>query len=182
MEAERYAFKTNKRKIVHLPVNRIETPYQTEKALDEDKIKENMRRMRRGERMEPCVVGLDYDLHDGHHRLEAAKRLGHTHVPCRVGAVDDEQAQKAYDEYTQAYKAFRDDLAKKSSSAVVNAGKLNASATGYSPEVLSEVIKSFDEGSKREGAIADGTFSEVRMKVRRSCYVYNLPIPTWAEN
>lgn len=37
--SDRYAYKTNEKEPIYIPVNRIETPYQTDHALDEDKVK-----------------------------------------------------------------------------------------------------------------------------------------------
>ena len=102
--SDRYAYKTNEKDPIYIPVNRLETPYQTDAALDEDKIKENMKKIKRGEAMPPLIIGLHYDVHDGHHRLEAAKRSGHTHVPCVVGGMNERRVQAAEKRYRKLYK------------------------------------------------------------------------------
>jgi hypothetical protein len=110
--SDRYAYKTNAKNVHYIPINRIKTPYQTEKALDKYKIKSNRLAMRRGEALEPCVIGYNYDLHDGHHRLEAAKSMGHTHLPCIAGGRNERRVIAAKRRYSAVYKS------------IVSAGKL----------------------------------------------------------
>ncbi len=119
-KSHRYAYKTNHRDPIYIPVNRIRDPYQTEKALSEDKIRENMRRMKAGEPLEPIVIGYGFpnkdgerdgslaDCHDGHHRIEAAKRLGHTHVPCIVGGTNKKRIEAADRRYREVWKSRRE--------------------------------------------------------------------------
>lgn len=112
--SDRHAYKTHTRDPIYLPLNRIQTPYQTEAALDESKIKENVRRIKNGEALSPVIIGYDYDLHDGHHRLEAAKRVGHSHVPCVVGGRNRRRVEAAEKRYRAVYKSM----------AVIEDGKL----------------------------------------------------------
>ena len=114
-KAHRFAYKTNERDPIFIPVNRIRDPYQTEKALSEDKIRENVRKMKSGEPLEPVVIGYGYgdmdgslaDCHDGHHRIEAAKRVGYTHVPCIVKGTNEQRVKAADKRYREVWKAKR---------------------------------------------------------------------------
>jgi hypothetical protein len=103
--SDRFAYKTNHPDPIYIPVNRIRTPYQTDAAIDKDKVKENIQKIKAGKPLDPVVIGYDYDLHDGHHRLEAAKELGHTHVPCVVGGVNERRVQAADKRYRQVWKS-----------------------------------------------------------------------------
>lgn len=104
-QSARYAYKTHARDPIYLPVNRIKTPYQTEEATNEDKVAENVQRIKNGDAMHPVIIGYDYDLHDGHHRLEAAKRVGHTHVPCVVGGRNERRVEAARKRYKGIWKS-----------------------------------------------------------------------------
>ena len=104
-KAHRFAFKTDERDPIFIPVNRIRTPYQTEEATNPDKVNENIKKIKAGMSMPPLVVGYDYDLHDGHHRLEAAKKSGHTHVPCIVGGADERRVNAAEKRYRAVWKS-----------------------------------------------------------------------------
>ncbi len=106
-KAHRFAYKTDERDPIFIPVNRIRTPYQTDAALNPDKVRENVRKIKRGEPMPPLIIGYDYDLHDGHHRLEAAKRCGHTHVPCVVGGTNERRVKAAEARYRAVWKSKR---------------------------------------------------------------------------
>lgn len=93
--------------LIYIPINRLKTLYQTEKATNWDKVNENVERMKRGEHLEPVVIGYDYDLHDGHHRLEASKIMGYTHVPCIVmKGTNDIERQRAIEAYKELWKSF----------------------------------------------------------------------------
>jgi GNAT superfamily N-acetyltransferase len=92
--------------VIYIPVNRLSTPYQTEGALNFDKIHENVGRMASGENLEPIVIGFSYDVHDGCHRLEASKIMKYTHVPCIVGGSNDLDVQRAKEEYAELWKSF----------------------------------------------------------------------------
>jgi hypothetical protein len=103
--SDRYAYKTNEKDPIYIPVNRIKTPYQTDEALNEDKIKENIEAIKKGKALSPIVVGYDYDLHDGHHRLEAAIQSGHTHAPCVVGGRNERRVKAAEKKYRRIWKS-----------------------------------------------------------------------------
>ena len=96
--------------ILYIPTNRLQTPYQTDKALNFDKIKENVTRMENGENLEPVTIGFNYEVHDGHHRLEASKIQSYTHVPCTVGQFNDIDKQRLYEEYSELWKSLNSDL------------------------------------------------------------------------
>lgn len=104
--SERHAYKTYTKDPIYLPLNRIQTPYQTDRALDESKIKENVKKIKNGQALSPVIIGYNYDLHDGHHRLEAAKRCGHSHVPCIVGGRNERRKQAAEKRYRSVYKSM----------------------------------------------------------------------------
>lgn len=104
--SDRYAYKTHTKNPIYIPINRIRTPYQTEDALDEEKVKENISKMKAGKSLPALVIGYHYDLHDGHHRLEAAKRLGHTHVPCVVGGRNKRRVEAAKKRYQRVWKSM----------------------------------------------------------------------------
>jgi hypothetical protein len=103
--SDRFAYKTSHKDPIYIPTNRILTPYQTEEALNEDKIAENMQKFKDEQAMEPLVIGYKYDLHDGHHRHEAAIRLGHTHVPCVVGGRSERRVKAAEIKYRKIWKS-----------------------------------------------------------------------------
>jgi hypothetical protein len=105
-QSDRYAYRTHHKNPIYIPVNRIETPFQTEDALDEDKVRENMEKIKNGEALPPLIIGYKYNLHDGHHRLEAAKRLGHTHVPCIVGGRNKRRVKAAEKRYREVWKSM----------------------------------------------------------------------------
>lgn len=104
--SDRYAYKTNESDPIYIPANRIQTPYQTEDALNEEKVKENLKAIKKGKALKPVVVGYKYDLHDGHHGLEAAKRAGHTHVPCVVGGRNERRVKAAEKRYRKVWKSM----------------------------------------------------------------------------
>ncbi len=92
--------------VIYIPINRLRTPYQTEQATDFDKVHENFERMKRGEALEPVVIGYDYDLHDGHHRVEASRKMDFTHVPCVVmKGTNDIERQRAIEAYNEVWKS-----------------------------------------------------------------------------
>lgn len=120
-KAHRFAYKTSHRDPIYIPVNRIRDPYQTGKALSEEKIRENVSKMKAGEPLDPVVIGYGYrgedgnreldgalaDCHDGHHRIEASKRMGYTHVPCVVGGADPKRVSAADKRYRSVWKSKR---------------------------------------------------------------------------
>lgn len=111
--SDRYAYKTNHKDPIYIPVNRIQTPYQTDEATNKYKVRINRMKMRRGEALEPIVIGYgsdggrQADLHDGHHRLDAAKREGYTHVPCVVGGRNKRRVQAAEKRYQRIWKSIK---------------------------------------------------------------------------
>lgn len=101
----------NEDEVIYIPVNRLRTPYQTEQATNFDKVHENFERMKRGESLEPVVIGYDYDLHDGHHRVEATCKMDYTHVPCVVmQGSNDIERQRAIDAYQEVWKSFNEGM------------------------------------------------------------------------
>lgn len=112
-KAHMHAYATKHRDPIFIPLNRLDTLYQTEKALDEGKIRENVRRMKNKEPLEPVVVGYGSgekdgsraDVLDGHHRLEAAKRIGYTHVPCVVKGNNEKRVTAADKRYREVWKS-----------------------------------------------------------------------------
>jgi hypothetical protein len=104
--SERYAYKPSKeRNIVYIPVNRLKQVYQTDEALNRSKINENKRKMSNGEALDPIQIGYNYDVHDGHHRWEAAKESGHSHVPCEVVGSDPDKVKEARESYKTVWKS-----------------------------------------------------------------------------
>lgn len=109
--AERFAYKTpTNYDIIYIPINRLKQVYQTDKALDPKKVNENMRKMKEDTPLDPIVIGYNYDVHDGHHRWEAAKRLGHTHVPCKVAGADPDKVMEAKRKYREVWKSMSSDV------------------------------------------------------------------------
>ncbi|WIT25986.1 hypothetical protein [Bacillus phage SPO1L1] len=109
--AERFSYKTSSEYgVIHIPVNRLKQVYQTDKALNPKKVKENMEKMKANAPLEPVEIGYNYDVHDGHHRWEAAKKLGHTHVPCKVKGSDPEKVKEAKNRYREVWKSEVPDL------------------------------------------------------------------------
>lgn len=92
--------------VVYIPVNRLHFPYQTEQATDFDKVYENLKKMKSGEHLDPIIIGYDYDVHDGHHRVEASRVMQYTHMPCKVGGSDALQVQRAREAYQEIWKSF----------------------------------------------------------------------------
>jgi len=109
--AERCAYTPNTNYgIVYIPVNRLRQVYQTDEALNPAKVNENRRKMREGIPLSPVEIGYNYDVHDGHHRWEAAKKEGHTHVPCKVVGTDPEKVKEARQKYMDVWKSLAIDL------------------------------------------------------------------------
>lgn len=98
--------------VIWIPINRLKCLYQTEKALSFNKIQENVEKMKRGENLEPVVIGYDHDIHDGHNRIEASKIMNYTHVPCVVGGANEIQVQRANEMYNEIWKSLNEDLQK----------------------------------------------------------------------
>jgi hypothetical protein len=96
----------NASEVFYIPINRLQLVYQTEKATNWDKVKENIERMQNGENIDPVVIGYDYDVHDGHHKLEASKAMNYTHVPCIVGGSNPLDVQRAKEAYGEVWKAL----------------------------------------------------------------------------
>lgn len=107
--SDRYAYKTKEKDPIYVPVNRIQTPFQTDEATNPKKVRENVRKMKAGVPLAPIVIGYkNHVLHDGHHRLEAAKKLGHTHVPCVVGGRNERRVKAADKRYRKVWKSARE--------------------------------------------------------------------------
>jgi hypothetical protein len=83
-------------KVQHVPIEHVNP---TEK-FDEKRVASIMRAMRSGQQLPALTTEFGYnekspehdalDVVDGHHRLEAARRLGHTHVPVRIKVSADD--------------------------------------------------------------------------------------------
>jgi len=97
--------------ILYIPTNRLQTPFQTDKALDFDKVRSNVTRMENGENIDPIIIGWNYEVHDGHHKLEASKIQGYTHCPCIIGEFNGIDKQRLFEEYSELWKSFREDYA-----------------------------------------------------------------------
>jgi hypothetical protein len=96
----------NPEEVIYIPINRLRTVYQTEEATNWDKVKENQARMEAGDNLDPVSIGFDYDVHDGHHRIEAAKLCGHEHVPCIVKGGNELERQRAEEAYREIWKSL----------------------------------------------------------------------------
>jgi ribosomal protein S18 acetylase RimI-like enzyme len=94
--------------VFYIPVNRLKCDYQTEKALNFDKIRENVEHMKNGESLDPVIIGYDYDVHDGHHRIEASKIMKYTHIPCIVGGSNEILKKRAEEAYSEVWKSLSD--------------------------------------------------------------------------
>lgn len=104
--AERFAYKVpNQRNVIYIPVNRLKQIYQTDEATNPRKVAENKRKMKAGIPLKPIEIGYNYDIHDGHHRWEAATELGHTHVPCVVVGTDPDKVKEAREKYKEVWKS-----------------------------------------------------------------------------
>lgn len=107
---DRYAYlvphTTDASEVHYIPVNRLKMVYQTEQATNWDKVRENMEKMRAGQPLEPVVIGYDHDVHDGHHRWQAAKALDHTHVPCVCRGTNELVTQAAKERYGELWKSI----------------------------------------------------------------------------
>lgn len=96
----------NPEAVIYIPTNRLHVVYQTDEATNWDKVNENFDRMKAGENLEPVTIGLDYDIHDGHHRYEASKMAGHEHIPCIVKGGNDIDRERAIEAYNELWKSF----------------------------------------------------------------------------
>lgn len=94
--------------VIYIPVNRLRVVYQTDQATNWDKVEENAERMKAGENLEPVTIGLDYDIHDGHHRYEASKLMQYEHIPCIVKGGNDLEQQQAVEAYQELWKSFNE--------------------------------------------------------------------------
>lgn len=104
--SERYSYKTHSDYgVIHIPVNRLEQVYQSDKAINKKKVNENKIKMKRGTPLHPVEIGYNYDVHDGHHRWHAAMELGHTHVPCKVVGQDPDKVAEAKKKYREVWKS-----------------------------------------------------------------------------
>ena len=92
--------------VLYIPTNRLQTPFQTVKALNFDKVRANVIRMENGENLEPVVIGWNYEVHDGHHRLEASRIQGYTHVPCVIGKFNDIDQIRLFESYSALWKSL----------------------------------------------------------------------------
>ncbi|AGR46752.1 partition protein [Bacillus phage JL] len=104
--ARRHAYKVHSdHGVIYIPVNRLRQVYQTHLALHRRKIAQNKVSMRMGKPLQPVEIGYNYDVHDGHHRWEASKELGYTHVPCKVVGDDPDKLRDAKEKYRAVWKA-----------------------------------------------------------------------------
>lgn len=103
---ERFSYiTTTNYNTIYIPVNRLKMVYQTEESLEPKKVNENYWKMKNNVPLNPVWIGYDYDVHDGHHRLEAAKRLNYSHVPCKVVGKDAKKVADAIKEYRKLWKS-----------------------------------------------------------------------------
>lgn len=120
--AERFSYTPeSERGIIYIPVNRLERVYQTEEATDWDKVNSLVSKMKSHQPIGPVQIGYNYDIHDGHHRWEAAKKLGYSHVPCEVVGTDPEKVREAKAMYRDVWKSEIPDIIK---GGMLNRGKL----------------------------------------------------------
>ncbi len=111
--AERFSYiPSSERGIIYIPVNRLKQVYQTDEATNWDKVDTLMKKMKEHKRIDPVQVGYNYDVQDGHHRWEAAKKLGYSHVPCEIVGTDKEKVAEAKKKYREVWKSFISDLKK----------------------------------------------------------------------
>lgn len=105
LKAERCAYLTTSSKPIYIPINRIRTPYQTDEAINKAKVASIEKLIRSQEELPPLIIGYNYDLHDGHHRLVASQNLGLTHVPCVVRGLEADKIADAVAQYRSLYKS-----------------------------------------------------------------------------
>jgi len=125
--ANRFAYKTTAPNPIYIPTNRINTPYQTTKSINRDKVAQYVRDFKEGKPTPALVVGYDYDLHDGHHKLLAAIESGHTHVPCVVGGLNSTRVIAAERRYRALWKRENSDKGLYVKKLIIEAHKPNDS-------------------------------------------------------
>lgn len=91
--------------VIYIPTNRLNQVYQTSEATDSSKVKDICEKLKQGKKLEPVEIGYNYDIHDGHHRWEACKKCGYTHVPCIVKGTDPDKVQTAKEKYRKLWKS-----------------------------------------------------------------------------
>lgn len=150
--SERHSYKTKSNyDVLYIPVNRLKQVYQTDEAINPRKVNENVRKMKENIPLEPVEIGYSYDVHDGHHRWEAAKKLGYTHVPCKVVGQDPKKLKQAKEEYGKIWKSFElDEQTKKDLQRL--------SIDQFVKDLLSsDITKSDKEKNKKEDKDKDTT-------------------------
>ena len=111
--AERFSYTpSSERGVIYIPVNRLKQIYQTDGATNWDKVDVLVDKMKNHKPIDPVQVGYNYDVQDGHHRWEAAKKLGYSHVPCEIVGTDKEKVAEAKKKYRKVWKSFVADLEK----------------------------------------------------------------------
>lgn len=103
---ERYSYQPSSNyNTIYIPINRLKMVYQTPDSINPRKVNENYWKMKNGVALDPVWVGYDYDVHDGHHRIEASKKMKHSHVPCKVVGADKERVKQAIEDYKKLWKS-----------------------------------------------------------------------------
>lgn len=106
--AERCAYTPEKEYgVIYIPVNRLRQVYQTDEATDRAKVNSLKEKMKEGIALNPVEIGYNYDVQDGHHRWEASREMGYTHVPCIVVGTDKEKIKKARQMYKEVWKSIQ---------------------------------------------------------------------------
>jgi hypothetical protein len=67
----------------NIPIENITSPWEVDEALVDEYVKKG------SENMPPIVVDSDYDIVDGTHRFEAAKRLGLETIKAYIGVENE---------------------------------------------------------------------------------------------
>lgn len=123
--AERYTYSVpNEYGTIYIPVNRLKQVYQTDDATDQKKVNSLVAKMKSGSAIDPVQIGYNYDIHDGHHRWEAAKKLGYSHVPCKVVGADPSKVREAREMYLEVWKGLDLFIDMSLVKAIFNRGKL----------------------------------------------------------
>ena len=158
-------------KIQDAPVSQIEA---TESRLDEQTVKSLMEAMKAGEPIPAIVTEFSYEIDDkdilsvldGHHRLEAAKRLGLTRVPVRVRVASEDWSKvKKAGGFAIRGAASNDSPSRYrlSKFAAEHAAELVKSPRKVRDAIRNEVRKALRNGEGPDG-IADRLFEQIDME------------------
>lgn len=104
--AERHSYTpTSEYGVIYIPINRLKQIYQSDHAINKKTVEELVQKMKNEKPLEPVQIGYNYDVHDGHHRIEACRAMNYTHVPCKVVGDDPEKLKQAKAEYRKVWKS-----------------------------------------------------------------------------